>query len=907
MFSNLSQKINYIFLIWALSFCIVTIFSFNYFFSENIDNVSLKNAKFKVNERGKFFNHFIEDTNKKVNFLRNIIVHNIENHGFDENSINKLVQKYTDFYNEITNVSLVDENGNDISNENNKLNINFLIDKLEKQKLSIVYSSFLLSKELKPFINILIPITVKNENAKYLLVSLSTQEFINSFTDTPLYDIKIFDNSGKILFVNNDQRINNSYYLRTSFSKDFDNIVYNELFQGENFVSKKLKTPFDNGFNLLLQIKKDYEYTVSSSNLSKIALFLFFTLVFFTILFMIISNIIKDYYQKINEYQKKLHQQSFETLSDYVLFSKTDLKGKITYASGGFSKLSGYSKKELLGKNHNIVRHEDVSAEIFKDMWLQIRNGKIWTGEIKNKKKNGEAYWVKTNIAPDYDENGKHIGYVSIREDITATKLIEKKNSLLNESFQYNKKLLELTEEAKIITDDAFHVINFNLNAKNLFDDLSYSKDFIEILDKLNYIDSRKIYNSIKAVDTQNQNQNFIFHAEHKFFKINVKRLKENQLLVIVSDITNLVKQKVYFENILNTSKSLIITISNNKLVNANKSFFEFFDCKDVEFFNYKHQQFTDIFLDKPGFIASFDRLKENSEIDDISNKNLKMNNVCVLDKNKKQKIFHIESSGKIFEDEDEELFILTDITEVETNRRLLDMQTKNAAMGEMIAMIAHQWRQPLTVLVSLLTRLNIMYRTNTLKENSFDEVFTKSSDIVHHLSQTIDDFKNYFKKENKVESITLSEIVQNSTKFFKESLSNNKIKLEVDYHGFENSKIELNSNILVQILINLIKNSIDAHKERVNDNKYIKVDIVLKEIDELLINVSDNAGGIENSIISKVFEPYFSTKSLNGTGLGLYMSKMIIENNFNGTIEVQNINDGASFKLKLQLNYKGE
>jgi len=130
-----------------------------------------------------------------------------------------------------------------------------------------------------------------------------------------------------------------------------------------------------------------------------------------------------------------------------VIFSRTDLKGIITYASEAFCELSGYSLLELVGKAHNVVRHPDMSSEIFKQMWEDLKNHKIWSGDIKNLKKDGGFYWVSANIEAEYDTNGIQIGYHAIRHDITAQKKVED----LKIEFEKRNELLEKQSDEKII------------------------------------------------------------------------------------------------------------------------------------------------------------------------------------------------------------------------------------------------------------------------------------------------------------------------------------------------------------------------------------------------------------------------------------------------------------------------
>ena len=117
--------------------------------------------------------------------------------------------------------------------------------------------------------------------------------------------------------------------------------------------------------------------------------------------------------------------KSISIMSRYVIYSKTDLKGIITEASDAFCKMSQYTREELVGRPHNIIRHEDMPKSAFKDMWKTIKSGKTWNGEVKNRKKDGGYYWVEADISPECDEEGNIFGYVAIRHDITAQKKVE--------------------------------------------------------------------------------------------------------------------------------------------------------------------------------------------------------------------------------------------------------------------------------------------------------------------------------------------------------------------------------------------------------------------------------------------------------------------------------------------------
>ena len=114
-----------------------------------------------------------------------------------------------------------------------------------------------------------------------------------------------------------------------------------------------------------------------------------------------------------------------DIIDRYVITSSTDVNGMITSVSQAFCDISGYTQEELIGHNHNIVRHPEMTADIYRELWETITTGKAWTGEIKNRKKNGDFYWVLIHIEPKWNELKQIIGYVAVRQDITDKKRIE--------------------------------------------------------------------------------------------------------------------------------------------------------------------------------------------------------------------------------------------------------------------------------------------------------------------------------------------------------------------------------------------------------------------------------------------------------------------------------------------------
>jgi C4-dicarboxylate-specific signal transduction histidine kinase len=209
--------------------------------------------------------------------------------------------------------------------------------------------------------------------------------------------------------------------------------------------------------------------------------------------------------------------------------------------------------------------------------------------------------------------------------------------------------------------------------------------------------------------------------------------------------------------------------------------------------------------------------------------------------------------------------------------------------------MIAHQWRQPLSAITAATGVLSLKARRDKLTNETALEIADKIKNFSMHLSSTIDDFRNFFKSNKEKNLTNYSKILTGVLHIIESSLQNNKVKLEVniaqkvDFISYENE--------IKQVLLNLIKNAEDALVENNIKDPYIIIDI-----DGYTLSVKDNAGGIDNDIMKKIFDPYFSTKTKkDGTGLGLYMSKLIIEDHCGGLLKVSNGNDGAIFSITLE------
>jgi len=396
-------------------------------------------------------------------------------------------------------------------------------------------------------------------------------------------------------------------------------------------------------------------------------------------------------------------EQYKEAIEKSNIVSKTDTAGIITFVNDEFCKISGYSRDELIGKNHNIIRDPSVSSLKFALLWDTIKAKRTYKSTVKNRAKNGTIFYVNTTVTPILDQNDVIEEYIAIRYDVTKEVILKK---------ELEQKDLEL------------EILNKTLE----------------------------------------------------------KRVKEQteQLLQLNQTLEKRVAQEI----------------------------------------------------------------KKNEE-----------------------------------------------------KQKMMFLQSRLASLGQMLANIAHQWRQPLTQLnLSIYSTKKEFLNNNPKDAMNF---YNESKSIIQNMSNTIDDFTNFFKPEKNKKFFSLKKCIMESIQILDKIIKNEKIKIVANYKDIELLGIQ---NELSQVIINLIQNSKDAFIYNKIKNKKIIISINKKE-DFVIINIEDNAGGIKEENIEKIFEPYFTTKhSSSGTGLGLFMSKMICEQGFNGTMDVKNKNNGIILSIKLPI-----
>ncbi len=238
----------------------------------------------------------------------------------------------------------------------------------------------------------------------------------------------------------------------------------------------------------------------------------------------------------------------------------------------------------------------------------------------------------------------------------------------------------------------------------------------------------------------------------------------------------------------------------------------------------------------------------------------------------------------------------------------ILNHQSKMAAMGEMIENIAHQWRQPLSIISTVATGAKLKKDFNSLSDDDFYETMDIINNSAQHLSSTIDDFRNFFSNEKEVTTFDVNIPLEKVLYLMSSKLKNRNINI---VRNVQEATISSFINEFIQVILNIVNNALDAFEENNQEHKHIFINIYKNDKTVILL-IKDNAGGIREEIIDRIFEPYFTTKHKSqGTGIGLYMSMEIIKKHMQGNLTVSNKeysyeNErfvGAEFRIELPTN----
>ena len=600
-----------------------------------------------------------------------------------------------------------------------------------------------------------------------------------------------------------------------------------------------------------------------------------------------------------------MNKNQLETLQElaHIGLWEFDLTTKTLSWSSEIYNIFEMDKNSFIPTYENFFNkiHTDDREKVNEAYFNSIKEQKDYSIIHRLQMLDGRIKWVKEACSTLFDESGNPLISRGTVQDITELSLakIEAQN-------EHNKlkAILENIPDLLWIKDVNGVYISCNKRFEDFFG--AKEKDIINKTD-YDFVDKKLAdffkEHDIEAMNSKKPLSNFeeipFANDGHKEYlqTIKSKVIDSNGniigILGIGRDLTELknkelklIEQQKELESIFNTTKDgLAIVDMKTNFVKVNKAYCEITGLSEEEL------------LQTSSLALMGDQNKEEivkDSIDKIIAEGFRDNIERIyLTKNGK---IDITLSASLMPDKKHILLSMKDITK----NKLFEEQSKLAAMGEMIGNIAHQWRQPLSVITTISSNIKLRSEYEQLEDYDIESDMNIIMQQAQYLSKTIDDFMNFIRNTKDAQKLSLKDTIEKTLSILHSAMVNNSTNIIIDLK--DDICIDGYENELIQSFINIINNSKDAIKEYVkNDEKLIFINTI-KEDSSLIITIKDNGGGIPDNIIHRIFEPYFTTKNKNvGTGIGLSMTyKMITERN-NASIDVYN--EEYTYNNK---NYKG-
>lgn len=599
-----------------------------------------------------------------------------------------------------------------------------------------------------------------------------------------------------------------------------------------------------------------------------------------------------------------------------------DKDGKITHMNRAAQQFLGYSEDEIIGHIGHFLfhAHRDKKGLLECPLYKAFLQAESYLGEEVFITKEGKEFDVSLSTSPIFYE-GKKIGGVVLFRDISEQKRVQKERDTLYSVVKFTEDIIVIKDlDLKIIaTNNAFVKVSGHQNIEEIIGKtdaeifgmcedaepiasyMRHERAAQKLPDGKSLLREEEIYlpdGSSKIFKVRK----FPIYQEGKVFatanismditheKKYAKKL-ENK---IFSEQSKRFESDSFYNKIFSTANlGICLTDTDGRFVVVNPAYCDIYGYSESELIG---SHFTMVVLD--GNKEMMCKLHNDFLIHKIQELSREWEVV-----RKDGKKIHIFASAGILDNivgGPYKITTISDITEAVEVRRIqkeqesiLVQQSKLAAMGEMIGDIAHQWRQPLNVINCTTLDIKLKKDLHTLSDDALNNALLSIESLTEQMSETINDFMNFYKPNTQKKDFLLYESILFSSKIIVLQLKNANITLSINID--KNIFLFGSSSQLQQVILNLISNAKDAFEMQKIDNRQLC--IFSRELDNTIeLCIEDNAGGIKKEIHGKIFEPYFTTKeNLNGFGIGLYMSSMIMKQNFGGSIKVENITNNNS------------
>ena len=600
-----------------------------------------------------------------------------------------------------------------------------------------------------------------------------------------------------------------------------------------------------------------------------------------------------------------MNKNQLETLQElaHIGLWEFDLTTKTLSWSSEIYNIFEMDKNSFIPTYENFFNkiHTDDREKVNEAYFNSIKEQKDYSIIHRLQMLDGRIKWVKEACSTLFDESGNPLISRGTVQDITELSLakIEAQN-------EHNKlkAILENIPDLLWIKDVNGVYISCNKRFEDFFG--AKEKDIINKTD-YDFVDKKLAdffkEHDIEAMNSKKPLSNFeeipFANDGHKEYlqTIKSKVIDSNGniigILGIGRDLTELknkelklIEQQKELESIFNTTKDgLAIVDMKTNFVKVNKAYCEITGLSEEELLQTSSLALMGAQNKEEIVKDSIDKIIAEGFRDNIER--------IYLTKNGK---IDITLSASLMPDKKHILLSMKDVTK----NKLFEEQSKLAAMGEMIGNIAHQWRQPLSVITTISSNIKLRSEYEQLEDYDIESDMDIIMQQAQYLSKTIDDFMNFIRNTKDAQKLSLKDTIEKTLSILHSAMVNNSTNIIIDLK--DDICIDGYENELIQSFINIINNSKDAIKEYVkNDEKLIFINTI-KEDSSLIITIKDNGGGIPDNIIHRIFEPYFTTKNKNvGTGIGLSMTYKMLAERHNASIDVYN--EEYTYNNK---NYKG-
>ncbi|MBU0924538.1 PAS domain S-box protein [bacterium] len=772
----------------------------------------------------------------------------------------------------------------------------------------------------KPFnstLRISMPVFDKGVKKALIVINYSMNNWLEQFVKSSSLNIYLLDSDG-FFIVHPDNKFKWSKYLEPQInSKD--------IFDIEKEYTKNITLWDDKQYTLIYDFKDTNDKRIFVDQSKWIG---FITIIGILILILPFIVIIYKYIKELKNNEKKVNR-ILDNAFDSVLM--IDSKGIIQTINAVTSKTFGYTKEELIGKNVNILIPEPHHSK--HDDYLKSHNPNLMAKVLGSQRElfglSKSNKLIPINLAITkflIDSKMYFIGTIrNVSEEKETKKLFEN---------VFTKSPLGI---ALVLDDGSFWRLNDNFCntvgysqdelMKLTFQDITHADDLNKDLEFVNKLIT-------KELDSYSLEKRYI-HKDGTIVWINLSVRpiflddKKEKLEFFIAMIENITERKLILEKLDITTKRLMqaeeISLLGHWDWDILKDSLYWSDTMLV-LFGKKNENFHANYESFIECVYEEDRSLVNIKVQDSFDNNTPFDMEYRIVVKDKIKIIHAKGTTTYLDGKPIRMFgTCQDITEIkelyekqQNQEYFLMQQSKLASMGEMVASIAHQWRQPLNSIGLSVQDILPAYKNNEVNEEYIIEIRDEMMEQLNYMSNTIDEFRNFFKKSNTLINFNILDSIEEIISLYWAQLNESSIFLSIevsynnDIYKIDDLPEELKEKFILasqpselkQIIINCIANAKDAIEslntiDKIEEN----IDIIISKNDNynfMQIAIIDFAGGIDDSNIERIFEPYFTTKEM-GTGLGLYICEMIARKSLNGKIKYEKISKEVASKL-----YKG-